>query len=71
MTNLETLEWFNKIMKPYLEENPTIDFTDILFWADSYSREMNGVPLLMKSNTNFIITLTGYIEYMTKDGDKQ
>lgn len=66
MTNLETLKQFNEIIKPYLEENPTIDFTDVMYWADSYSREMNGVPLLMKSNIMFIQTLEEYIEYATK-----
>lgn len=68
MTNLEALEQFNKIVKPYLGKNPNEDLTDFLYWADSYSREVNGVPLLMKSNDNFIVTLKEYIEYITKGG---
>lgn len=64
MTNLEALEQFNEIVKPYLEKNPNEDLTDFLYWADSWSREVNSVPLLMKSNDRFIATLKEYIEYM-------
>lgn len=70
MTNLEALEQFNEIVKPYLEKNPNEDLTDFLYWADSYSRGVNGVPLLMKSNDNFIVTLKEYIEYITEGGKR-
>lgn len=66
MTNLETLKQFNEIVKPLFEKYPDyeLDFTDLLYRADSWSREVNSVPLLMKSNDRFIATLKEYIEYM-------
>lgn len=66
MTNLEALEQFNEIVKPYLEKNPHEDLSDVLYWADSYSREMAGVPTLEKNDTTFLWTLEKYIEYITK-----
>lgn len=70
MTNLETLERFNEIVKPYLEKHPHESLVDILYYADSYSREMAGVPLLVKNDTTFLWTLEEYIKYITKGGDK-
>lgn len=66
MTNLEALGDFNEIVKPYLEKHPNIGLCDLLYRADYYSLEKNGVPLLMKSNAMFIQTLEEYIEYATK-----
>lgn len=64
MTNLETLKRFSEIIEACLKEKSVIDFTDLLYWADSYSRDMTGVPLLMKNNDNFIATLEEYLEYV-------
>lgn len=68
MTNLEALEEFNKIVKPYLEKYPHENLADVLYYADSYSREMAGVPILAKNDTVFIQTLEEYIEF-TEGGE--
>lgn len=66
MTNLETLEDFNEIVKPYLEKHPSIDLCDLLYRADYYSLEKNGVPLLMKNNIMFIWTIEEYLKQTDK-----
>lgn len=70
MTNLEALEDFNEIVKPYLEKHPNIGLCDLLYRADYYSLEKNGVPLLMKNNIMFIWTIEEYLKYIAKDGDE-
>ena len=39
MTNLETLEDFNEIVKPYLEKHPNIGLCDLLYRVEYYSLE--------------------------------
>lgn len=61
-SNIEALKEFNEIMKLYFYRHPDIDLTDFLCRVDSYSREMNGVPILMKSDTNFLKIIKEYID---------
>ena len=70
MTNLETLEDFNEIVKPYLEKHPNIDLSDLLYRVESYSLEKNGVPLLMKNDTMFIWTIEEYLKQTDEQTDE-
>ena len=62
MTNIETLEDFNEVVKPYLEKHPNIGLCDLLYRVEYYSLEKNGVPLLMKNDIMFIWTIEEYLK---------
>ena len=62
MTNIETLEDFNEVVKPYLEKHPNISLCDLLYRVECYSLEKNGVPLLMKNDIMFIWTIEEYLK---------
>lgn len=66
MTNLETLEDFNEIVKPYLGKHPNIGLCDLLYRVEYYSLEKNGVPLLMKNDIMFIWTIEEYLKQTDK-----
>ena len=70
MTNLETLEDFNEIVKPYLEKHPNIDLLDLLYRVEYYSLEKNGVPLLMQNDIMAIWTIEEYLKSIAKDDDE-
>lgn len=67
MTNLETLEDFNEIVKPYLEKHPNIELLDLLYRVEYYSLEKNGVPLLMQNDIMAIWTIEEYLKSIAKD----
>lgn len=62
MTNIEVLKRFNKIVKPYLKAHPSMELTDILFYADADSEERVGVPLVARNDFDFLLTLEEYIK---------
>lgn len=62
MTNLESLEEFNEIVKPYLKKNPDCDLFDLLFWCDSWCKNKSGITLLERQDSFALDTIRNYIE---------
>ena len=61
MTNLEVLEQFNEIAKPYLEAHPDMGLFDLLFWVNSYCKDKSDIGLLERSDSFALDTIERYI----------
>lgn len=70
MTNIETLEDFNEVVKPYLEKHPNISLCDLLYQIEYYSLEEKGVPLFMQNDIMVIWTIEEYLKQTDDQTDE-
>lgn len=70
MTNVETLEDFNEIVKPYLEKHPNISLCDLLYQIEYYSLEEKCVPLFMQNDIMVIWTIEEYLKQTDDQTDE-